>query len=38
MPKKLLIIPGATHLFEEPGKLEETLRLQKAWFKGYLIQ
>lgn len=35
--KKLEIIPGATHLFEEPGKLEEVSRLADAWFKNYLI-
>lgn len=34
--KKLEIIPGATHLFEEPGKLEEAARLAKEWFKRYL--
>ena len=30
--KELKIIPGATHLFEEPGKLEEVARLAAAWF------
>lgn len=34
--KKLEIIPGATHLFEEPGKLEEVSHLTLAWFKKYL--
>lgn len=34
--KKLEIVPGATHLFEEPGKLEEVARLACAWFKKYL--
>jgi putative phosphoribosyl transferase len=28
----LTIIPGATHLFEEPGALEEVARLARAWF------
>lgn len=31
--KKLEIVPGATHLFEEPGKLEEVAKLAAAWFK-----
>jgi putative phosphoribosyl transferase len=30
--KKLVIIPGATHLFEEPGTLEEVARLAAEWF------
>jgi len=30
--KKLVIIPGATHLFEEPGALEQVARLAAAWF------
>ena len=30
--KKLVIVPGATHLFEEPGTLEEVARLAAAWF------
>jgi len=34
--KKLEIVPGATHLFEEPGTLEEVARLATAWFKKYL--
>ena len=34
--KKLEIIPGATHLFEEPGKLEEVAKLAANWFKAYL--
>jgi len=33
---RLEIIPGATHLFEEPGKLEEVARLAAAWFTRYL--
>ena len=31
-PKQLVIVPGATHLFEEPGTLEEVSRLAKEWF------
>lgn len=34
--KQLEIVPGATHLFEETGKLEEVSRLANAWFKKYL--
>ena len=34
--KQLVIIPGATHLFEEPGTLEEVARLATEWFKQYL--
>jgi putative phosphoribosyl transferase len=30
--KKLVIIPGATHLFEEPGTLEEVARVAADWF------
>jgi len=35
-PKELVIVPGATHLFEEPGTLEEVARLAKKWFVQYL--
>jgi putative phosphoribosyl transferase len=35
-PKELVIVPGATHLFEEPGTLEEVARLAKQWFVRYL--
>jgi len=34
--KKLEIVPGATHLFEEPGALEEVARLAREWFELYL--
>ena len=34
--KKLEIVPGATHLFEEPGALEEVARLAAGWFVRYL--
>lgn len=33
---KLVIIPGATHLFEEPGKLDEVADYASAWFTQYL--
>lgn len=34
--KKLEIVPDATHLFEEPGTLDEVSRLAKEWFLHYL--
>jgi hypothetical protein len=34
--KELKIVPRASHLFEEPGKLEEVARLAAVWFKGHL--
>lgn len=34
--KKIEIVKGATHLFEEPGALEEVARLATDWFKKYL--
>jgi putative phosphoribosyl transferase len=33
-PKRLTVIPGATHLFEEPGTLEAVAREAGAWFTG----
>ena len=33
---KLVIIPAATHLFEEPGKLEEVARFATDWFGRFL--
>jgi len=33
---KLVIIPGATHLFEEPGKLDEVAEHAVAWFTRHL--
>ena len=30
------IVPGATHLFEEPGKLEQVARLAREWFVEHL--
>lgn len=35
--KELRIIPGASHLFEEPGTLEEVARLAAEWFKKHLL-
>lgn len=36
LDKELKIVPGATHLFEEPGALEEVARLAGKWFTRYL--
>lgn len=35
-PKELVIVPGATHLFEEPGTLEQVAELALRWFRRYL--
>jgi putative phosphoribosyl transferase len=35
-PARLTIIPGATHLFEEPGTLDEVARLAADWFASHL--
>ncbi|HXV24157.1 MAG TPA: alpha/beta family hydrolase [Alphaproteobacteria bacterium] len=34
--KQLVIIPGATHLFEEPGALEQVVGHAQQWFLKYL--
>ena len=34
--KRLTIVPGATHLFEEPGKLEQVAQLASGWFSCFL--
>ena len=34
-PARLEVIPGATHLFEEPGALDEVARHAVAWFETY---
>jgi dienelactone hydrolase len=36
--KELKIVPGATHLFEEPGALEAVATLARDWFTRYLIK
>jgi putative phosphoribosyl transferase len=33
---RLEIVPGASHLFEEPGTLEEVARLAGDWFTRHL--
>ena len=35
--KELTIIPGATHLFEEPGALERVAAAAREWFEEYLV-
>ncbi len=35
---ELVIVPGATHLFEEPGALEQVARLARDWFQRYMPQ
>jgi putative phosphoribosyl transferase len=35
-PRQLDVIPGASHLFPEPGALEEVARLAREWFLHYL--
>ena len=35
--KRIDIVPGATHLFEEPGALESVSRLARQWFDEYLV-
>ncbi|MDZ7737106.1 MAG: alpha/beta family hydrolase [Gammaproteobacteria bacterium] len=34
-PNQLVVVPDATHLFEEPGKLEEVARLAVDWFEKH---
>ena len=34
--KRLAVVPGATHLFEEPGTLDEAARLAAEWFAKHL--
>jgi pimeloyl-ACP methyl ester carboxylesterase len=35
--KELVVIPGATHLFPEPGALDEVARLARDWFVRHLV-
>jgi dienelactone hydrolase len=35
--KKITLIPDATHLFEEPGKLEQVARIASGWFRCYFL-
>lgn len=36
--KRLAVVPGATHLFEEPGTLEEVGDLAAGWFSRHLLR
>ncbi len=36
-PHEMLIVPGADHLFEAPGQLEEVARAASAWFIAHLF-
>ncbi len=36
-PVEIAIVPGATHLFEEPGALSLVARLAKDWFEQHLV-
>lgn len=36
-PKDLVVVPGASHLFEEPGALEEVTEWAGKWFLRYLV-
>jgi putative phosphoribosyl transferase len=35
-PARLVVVPGATHLFEEPGALDRVIELAMAWFDEHL--
>jgi pimeloyl-ACP methyl ester carboxylesterase len=35
--RKMEIVPGATHLFEEPGTVEQVALLARDWFAKYLV-
>ncbi len=35
---RLVIVPGATHLFEEPGALEQVADLARDWFSGHFAK
>ena len=37
-PSELEVIPGATHLFEEPGALERVAELARKWFVRWLVE
>ena len=37
-PNELAVVPGATHLFEEPGALEQVSRLAIDWLERHLVQ
>jgi putative phosphoribosyl transferase len=37
-PKRVHVVPGATHLFEEPGALDEVAFLARGWFLHHLLE
>lgn len=37
-PSELVIVPGATHLFEEPGTMEQVIEHATRWFRAHLAQ
>lgn len=37
VPNQLAIVPGASHLFEEPDKLNEAAHIAVPWFKKYML-
>lgn len=37
-PTRLVTVPGATHLFEEPGTLEQVSELAAEWFRTHLVR
>jgi putative phosphoribosyl transferase len=37
-PTELTVVPGASHLFEEPGALEQVAQLARDWFVRHLGQ
>ncbi len=36
-PSELVVVPGASHLFEEPGALDEVARLAAGWFARHVV-
>lgn len=37
-PKEMIIVPGASHLFEEPSTFDQVAAKARAWFLRYLVQ
>jgi pimeloyl-ACP methyl ester carboxylesterase len=37
-PHELAVVPGATHLFEEPGAIDQVSDLASAWFRQHLVR
>ncbi|MFY9805968.1 MAG: alpha/beta family hydrolase [Pseudonocardiaceae bacterium] len=37
-PSRIEVVEGATHLFEEPGALEEVARLAAGWFHDHIVE